>query len=126
MYFAYRIGATQERLLSSLTKLDLQVMRLLWAQGSRNARQLHVLLAGHYAADYTAVMASISRLVSAGLLAPQQPDSGLSYSYGPTISREEFVRLCGPQLVARLEESRAVPARETRLPSPAQGEGAGG
>jgi predicted transcriptional regulator len=107
MDFAFRISTAQERLIASLTALDMRVMRMLWAQGPRNVRQLHAQLSG----DYQALTAALSRLVQAGLLMPESPPSGLSYSYRPTLGREEFLTLCGPRILAQM----GVSVRERAL-----------
>lgn len=98
MNFAFRISTAQERLIASLTALDMRVMRVLWAQGPRNVRQLHALLED----DYQTLTTALSRLVQAGLLTPETPTSGLSYCYRSTIGREEFLALCGPRILAQL------------------------
>lgn len=104
MNLTFALSPAQERLIASFGSLEIQTLQMLWRLGARNIRQIHTQLNECSRLDFITVMASVSRLIGAGLLTPEPPPSGLSYSYRPTLSRDEFLLHCGALLNEELRD----------------------
>ncbi len=80
--------------------LELQCLRVLWANGEANVRQVRDGLLPTRALAYTTVMTVLERLVRKGAVARRK--EGRSFLYAPLLSRESLRRAAVRELVENL------------------------
>jgi predicted transcriptional regulator len=88
---AHRLVTATDALRKLLGPTEVEVMRILWAQGSLTVKVVHKQIAATRELAYTTVMTTMVRLFEKGLLRREEAKQRYSYVYTPAISEPDFV-----------------------------------
>ncbi len=90
------------------TELELQILKILWEQSPRSARQIRDALAkGGRDLAHTSVITTLQKMVEKGQLNQLDPEEGKAYRFAPRVAESDISRRMLGDLVKRVFDGSA-------------------